>query len=558
MRMLTCKCLNVKVFTKTDIKNSIPFECGLKISGWIVMKCLNCQMVTHAKNAESDHLLVFSDLITDKDKIDELTRDANYSPMYKIVVEKPSTNLASNGGSATISNNIRSVLQSIQTSFEDYIAKEQTEMKKRIKAFEDEEHSKFDNLKTRYMQDKNKLINVLIHNDFSKSKNVNFFDEWVGDSPTTPPSVVYPAEKVKTSSPPIVSDKNKKHLLADKSEVTKVTAEFDAGSSRGVPSTIQPTNFSMFPMSDQKVKTDPANIFSAPLSSDDKGSARSKISSLDISVVDEASLPATSSSKSSSLASSSLAATYMTWNADNEIEYLLPKISHPAATNYSPILSPMSLEVPTSIPEEDEEDNNDNVTSTLRNVYMPVKLTTFDADENSDDVTAADTTKSLANPSKPQSIVNKDINAYLADNQNNQPIIVGSFEPEDDHEVKKPRRISRSKGEAEVDDSSSDASNVDDDEPVTQSGMYSMSVPISVPWPARQMSKPLDDAIDETPVDEQSMAAAIRAMARSVKVADDGSELFGELPTSSNAKNSRLSRLSKGNSSENEATLAIG
>lgn len=199
MLLLACKCLNIKLFiklTENEYKlvkaqnlngDYIPtgfFPSGeveveldtkgiqqehgylvhrLKLGNYLVFRCLNCGMDAYAMHINGSPIITNNQLLSDPNVIDRLTRSAEYSQVFHMVLQNKDTQLGSmpDPQSSTYED-VQSTLNSIQKQLSDFIIQEEASMEERIRTFEESQKEAFQELQTRLKEEKKKMISLLL------------------------------------------------------------------------------------------------------------------------------------------------------------------------------------------------------------------------------------------------------------------------------------------------------------------------------------------------------------------------------------------------------------
>lgn len=218
MVRLVCMCLNVKIHAQSlglpynqatlehrstlssEFFSREPKEIVLNLEGihiehaylmtnqqcgpWIVHRCNNCQMVTHAtqSNPDEKRVLVSSDLLSDEQMINRLTILPEYSPLFKVVVRANSETIPVAMDWAP--KEVNETLEMLQMKLNSFLVTEEHAMEERIREYQEQEHNGYANLQTKVKNDKNAIINTVLANIY---KNVSeSLVEAMKESPVPP------------------------------------------------------------------------------------------------------------------------------------------------------------------------------------------------------------------------------------------------------------------------------------------------------------------------------------------------------------------------------------
>ncbi|CAH1785407.1 unnamed protein product [Owenia fusiformis] len=206
MGKLTCACLNIKIhikqaesqpldlnnfdadahlkahdFFKEDVCQAILDLAGItqehgflvkteECGDWRVSSCSNCDMFTHAVQARvrSGIVLVNNALKSDPAIIERLMTSSDYSPLYKIVLQKRTEEDTQPIRSIPLSDSryesLQHSLTTIQHVLNTYLIQEETAMEDRIRHFEEEQRAVYNTLKSRAKQEKNTMARLALAN----------------------------------------------------------------------------------------------------------------------------------------------------------------------------------------------------------------------------------------------------------------------------------------------------------------------------------------------------------------------------------------------------------
>lgn len=185
---LTCKCLNVAIdskseaieeggnhlddgisnhpFFKEDVGSvelaGISKEQGVlvevhNVGSWIVHRCLNCSMYTHALNTSNTvSILINRNLVTDPNEIAALRNSEKFSPVFHIVINSEEDSTASKGA-ATRTPGTAALHQQLA----EWIQRESALTEEKIRKYSDEQYAALELLRTRAHSDHCSLVRLL-------------------------------------------------------------------------------------------------------------------------------------------------------------------------------------------------------------------------------------------------------------------------------------------------------------------------------------------------------------------------------------------------------------
>ncbi|XP_063989234.1 uncharacterized protein Pras40 [Diachasmimorpha longicaudata] len=176
---ITCKCLNVSIKTRLnqlgdftqeirDFEKSHPFfqqnlatavelegiskeQSGLvestNVGSWIVNRCLNCSIYTHAVHREHGAALVVinTDMVMSQEEIEKLKTSPTYSSIFRVVIDRgldtgDLLQVPTKYSVSQLSNNLQLALTNLQQQLEQVVHRKATEIEEKIRAFTAEQH----------------------------------------------------------------------------------------------------------------------------------------------------------------------------------------------------------------------------------------------------------------------------------------------------------------------------------------------------------------------------------------------------------------------------------
>lgn len=235
---VTCKCLNVSIktrssefknFNKDDIELS-PLErandffkenlamaskleginkeqSGLveseNIGSWIVNKCNNCNMLTHAvhKDHGAAKVLINTNMIMSFDEIQKLKTSPNYSNIFKILIDHSGDDseylpVPTKYSVSQLSNNLQLALTNIQQQLEQSVQRKSSEIEKKIREFTAEQYQHLEEYREQAHKEHRLLARLICNQTSTKT------------SPPPPlplPLTTTTTPTITTSVPPLIS-----------------------------------------------------------------------------------------------------------------------------------------------------------------------------------------------------------------------------------------------------------------------------------------------------------------------------------------------------------------
>lgn len=187
---LTCKCLNVVIDSKSEVieeagkhlddgTSNHPFfnedvgsvelagiskEQGVlvevhNVSTWIVHRCLNCSMYTHALNTSNTvSILVNRKLITDPNEIAALRNSEKFSPVFHIIISSSEEDLITSKAAAP---RITPGASALHQQLAEWIQRESSLTEEKVRIYSDEQYAALELLRTRAHSDHCALVRLL-------------------------------------------------------------------------------------------------------------------------------------------------------------------------------------------------------------------------------------------------------------------------------------------------------------------------------------------------------------------------------------------------------------
>lgn len=132
--------------------------------GWIFNTCINCGIISHCNAVPVENkMLINGSMQSDSQVIEEKKRDADFSPVYKLIIP---------GGQSLHDNEVTSIylrsalsMQTIPKLDElanTFLTKEKAAMEERLKKFTEQEQVRMFNLEQKTQKEKHRLVQVLM------------------------------------------------------------------------------------------------------------------------------------------------------------------------------------------------------------------------------------------------------------------------------------------------------------------------------------------------------------------------------------------------------------
>ncbi|XP_048728276.2 uncharacterized protein LOC125646149 [Ostrea edulis] len=251
MSNFTCLCLNVKIACKAkpsfqqspdlwktkyeffsqslaqatdaEVKKEHPYLVHKHAVGeWIVNRCLNCGVETHATSQGSSIMLLSPQLQSDPVIAERLTQSSDFSKIFNIVLHGQKTTISSHDMPDPSSKNYESLQQElthVQSQINSYLLEEEGSMEKKIREFEEEQRGIFQTLQSSVQTEKKKMINLILQAERELKSSVQEKNEL----PNT--STVKEQSSKKTPLTRAKSSPNKRLHSVDEYEQTPDTEE---------------------------------------------------------------------------------------------------------------------------------------------------------------------------------------------------------------------------------------------------------------------------------------------------------------------------------------------
>ncbi|ELU06631.1 hypothetical protein CAPTEDRAFT_189266 [Capitella teleta] len=204
MGRLACDCLNVQIHTKADdcppkspeaigidpnLFDGDVCEVDLHLEGvrvvhpylvrklpgscWLVHRCLNCGLYTHAIDDKQSRVIVNASLMKDPSRADTLAKSTAVSPLYKVIVSnredsQPVRDLGVGAGDYEV---LQQILASIQQQLNTFLVAEEGAMEKRVTEYQEAQRQKYSDLQSKVRKEKNSLINLILAAERDRIRN---------------------------------------------------------------------------------------------------------------------------------------------------------------------------------------------------------------------------------------------------------------------------------------------------------------------------------------------------------------------------------------------------
>ncbi|CAL7945062.1 unnamed protein product [Xylocopa violacea] len=160
------------------------------IGSWVIHRCYNCLMYTHAVHREYGAALVLinTDIVTSSEEIDKLKSNPDYSPVFRIVIAHSTLDeieylqQPTKFSVSQLPNNVQVALGSLQQQLEEAVQRQSTEIENKIRAFTAEQYHLLDQFRERAHNEHRVLTRMICKGEMTKlTSNIE-------TPPTTPDS----------------------------------------------------------------------------------------------------------------------------------------------------------------------------------------------------------------------------------------------------------------------------------------------------------------------------------------------------------------------------------
>ncbi|KZC09239.1 PREDICTED: uncharacterized protein LOC107187534 [Dufourea novaeangliae] len=195
------------------------------VGSWVIHRCYNCSMYTHAVHRDYGAALVLinNDIITTPEEINKLKSSPDYSPVFRIVIahntldELDYLQQPTKFSVSQLPNNVQVALGGLQQQLEEAVQRQSAEIEDKIRAFTAEQYQLLEQFRER-AHNEHRILTRLI----SKGDETNRLTNNIETPPTTPDSfttslststanVVNTPTKVISNETKIITGPNVKH-----------------------------------------------------------------------------------------------------------------------------------------------------------------------------------------------------------------------------------------------------------------------------------------------------------------------------------------------------------
>lgn len=161
------------------------------IGSWVIHRCYNCSIYTHAVHRDYGAALVLinTDIVTSPEEINKLRSNPDYSPVFRIVIthntldELDYLQQPTKFSVSQLPNNVQVALGGLQQQLEEAVQRQSTEIENKIRAFTSEQYQLLEQFRER-AHNEHRLLRRLI----CKGEEMNRLTNNIETPPTTPDS----------------------------------------------------------------------------------------------------------------------------------------------------------------------------------------------------------------------------------------------------------------------------------------------------------------------------------------------------------------------------------
>ncbi|CAK9804895.1 hypothetical protein ANTPLA_LOCUS4245 [Anthophora plagiata] len=184
-----------KLATVSELDGITKEQPGLveirNVGSWVIHRCYNCSMYTHAVHRDYGAALVLinTDIVTSPEEINKLRSNPDYSPVFRIIIahntldELDYLQQPTKFSVSQLPNNVQVALGALQQQLEEAVQRESAEIENKIRAFTAEQYQLLDQFRDR-AHNEHRLLTRLI----CKGEETTRLTNNIETPPTTPDS----------------------------------------------------------------------------------------------------------------------------------------------------------------------------------------------------------------------------------------------------------------------------------------------------------------------------------------------------------------------------------
>ncbi|XP_053978077.1 uncharacterized protein LOC128876022 isoform X1 [Hylaeus volcanicus] len=199
------------------------------VGSWVIHRCYNCSMYTHAVHRDYGAALVLinRDIVTSPEEINKLKSSPDYSPIFRIILpcntldEFDYLQQPTKFSVSQLPVNVQMALGNLQKQLEEAVQRQSAEIEDKIRAFTAEQYQLLEQFRERAHKEHRILTSRLI----SKGEETSRLTNNIETPPTTPDSfttslttsatnMVNPTSQIISNETKIVTGPNVKHEAA--------------------------------------------------------------------------------------------------------------------------------------------------------------------------------------------------------------------------------------------------------------------------------------------------------------------------------------------------------
>lgn len=186
---------NQSLATVTELEGITKEQPGLveirNVGSWVIHRCYNCSMYTHAVHRDYGAALVLinTDIVTSSEEIDKLKSNPDYSPVFRIIIAQNSLDefdylqQPTKFSVSQLPNNIQVALGGLQQQLEEAVQRKSAEIENKIRAFTTEQYQLLEQFRER-AHNEHRVLRRLI----CKGEETTRVTNNIETPPTTPDS----------------------------------------------------------------------------------------------------------------------------------------------------------------------------------------------------------------------------------------------------------------------------------------------------------------------------------------------------------------------------------
>ncbi|XP_017875610.1 uncharacterized protein LOC108622323 isoform X2 [Ceratina calcarata] len=180
--------------TVTELEGITKEQPGLveirNVGSWVIHRCYNCSMYTHAVHRDYGAALVLinTDIVTSSEEIDKLKSSSDYSPVFRIIIAHNSLDeldylQPTKFSVSQLPNNIQVALGGLQQQLEEAVQRKSAEIENKIRALTAEQYQLLEQFRERAHNE-----HIILRRLICKGEETTRLTSNIETPPTTPDS----------------------------------------------------------------------------------------------------------------------------------------------------------------------------------------------------------------------------------------------------------------------------------------------------------------------------------------------------------------------------------